>query len=553
MPDNLATVDELKVLDSHHMVYRRNAATWLRQENRLRGGQAVMNELTPFDWERAAMPRALIGGDSGSELALQIEVEQMLRISTYLNEQPHYIQRQSQATYLNFADMYATVIAGHLLRASPRPGQGLSFGALGEVRPLRDMTGTPTQAELVYYNADGTGTDGAQWDNFWAAAAKRAIATGHRWIYADAPDAYAGNRQDEINGLRPFLVEFSPVQVTNWHYSNGSLQFAIVRVPSDEPELSAEDDPLGIVDDYLVLVATGCAKIGARFAAGGWWRFNNEKELVAEGDWSKTEGKIPMVPLYHERDKGSRGWPMMSRSGTIELSQCAVSYMNLASAADFDAWDAAMSIEFLQGVDEVGFNLAMAKLKEGSRYVPLPTNRDTDVTPSVKDGSAGAVVAQVFDLRLASKREEAAQLAAQQITMAPDSSGLSKKAGFGEAKSPRLALMASEMEAAQNAILAFLEMRFGKTARSAAAVWTRDFELLEVMGNIESYFALSRLSGISSPTLSAALMVRAADNKGLFGSDMEREAVAAEFQTAADAKLAYSAAEASLLTETDES
>lgn len=543
---------DLKVLDSRHMVYRRCAATWLRQENRLRGGESVMNELMPFDWERANMPNSMSGGESGGELTLQLEVERMLLVSTYLVQESHYVQRQMQATYLNFADMYATVIAGHLLRAAPRPGQGLNFGALGEVRPQRKMSGVPSQAELIYYNADGTGTDGAQWDNFWAAVAKRAIATGHRWIYVDSAGSAAASRQDEIDGMRPFLVEFSPVQVTNWHYKNGALQFAIVRVLSDLPELSAEDDPIGIVDDYLVLVANGFGGLGTDFSAGGWWRFNNEKELIDSGDWSKTGGQIPMAPLYHERDKGSRGWPMMSRSGTMELSQCAVSYMNLASAADFDAWDAAMSIEFLQGVDEAGFNLAMAKLKGGSRYVPLPVNRDTDGTPSVKDASMGAISAQVFDLRLAAKREEAAQLAAQQITMAPDSSGLSKKAGFGEGKSPRLALMAGEMEAAQNIILSFLEMRFGYTARGASATWTRDFELLEVMENIESYFALSRLSGLTSPTLAAALMVRAADNKGLFADDGERAVVAEEFQTAADTKLAYSAAEASLLTDPDD-
>lgn len=539
----------LDVLNSRHIVYLRTERQWYRNEQRLRGGDAILSELVPFDWERQNL-YSVTGRDQGQELVLQAAVERNIMLQS-LNMATHYEQRQAQAVYLNFGDMYATVMAGHLLKAAPRPDAGLSFGQMGKVRD--DPTGlSPTQAELVYYNTDGVGNQSSQWDNFWIGAMRRAMATGHRWIMVEAPTVAAGTRSREIAGARPYLVEYSPLQVTNWHYEQGSLKFAILRLRPERPYLDVTGiGDLDTKDDYLLLVEEGYGALGDAFITGGWWRFSFDTELVGVGNWNATGGAIPLFPLYHERDRGSRGDPQFSRSGLTELGQCAVSYMNLASAADFDAWDAAMSIEWLLGVDVDAFNIAMAKLKEGSRFIPVPPHGDTEVVPTIKDSSAGVTVAEVFDKRLASKRIEASQLAAREATSTPDSSGISKMAGFGQVMSPRLALMASELESAQNTALLFLEQRFGHPGGQASVNWTRNFELLEVVAHIEAQFALERLSGLRSPTLDAQMMVAAAREKGLIGNDIESAAITAEYQASAATKLVYGAQERALLDDVD--
>lgn len=535
----------IDVLNSRHIIYIRTERQWYRNEQRLRGGDAILTELVPFDWERQNL-YSTTGRDNGQELVLQAAVERNIMLQS-LNMATHYEQRQAQAVYLNFPDMYATVMAGHLLKAAPKPDAGLSFGQMGDVRA--DPTGlTPTQAELVFYNADGVGNQSSQWDNFWIGAMRRAMSTGHRWIMVEAPTNAPGTRDKEIAGQRPYMVEYSPLQVTNWHYEQGRLVFAIMRLRPELPYLDVTGiGDLDTKDDYMLLVAEGYDALGDAYSGGGWWRFTFDTELIGTGTWNATGGAIPLFPLYHERDHGSRGDPQFSRPGLTELGQCAVSYMNLASAADFDAWDAAMSIEWMLGVDVDAFNVAMAKLKEGSRFIPVPPHGDTEVAPTIKDSSAGVTVAEVFDKRLASKRIEAAQLAAREATSTPDSSGISKMAGFGQVMSPRLALMASELEAAQNTALLFLEQRFGHPGGQASVNWTRNFELLEVVAHIEAQFALERLSGLRSPTLDAQMMVTAAREKGLLGNDVESAVVATEYRASAAVKLQYGAQERALL------
>ena len=483
---------------------------WLRNEIRLRGGDEVLAELRRFEWEIA-------GGEK-------------------------YRSRQSQATYINFPDMFARLMVGHLFRQAPQPGHGLSFGSLGEPtigessRPQ-----VPPRADDVWWNVDGVGRDGSQWDNFWQAALLRAFATGHRWIFVEASSEAPRSRQDELQGLRPYLVEYSPTAVPDWHYDRGRLEFAIVRPRSRRPVVrNGTMEGSAYAQGYLLLVRNGFDGLGSRWQGGGWWLFDDEKKFVASGGndpqagggWEKLDGQIPLFPLFYERDEGSSLRPAMSRPGMKELGQVAVSYMNLSSAADFDAWDAASSVQYLAGVDVEGFNLATAKYAAGNRQVPLPPHQDTGQVPQVFDGSTGAVTAEVFKSRLDSKREEAKEIASREISSSPESSGISKMAGFAEGKSPRLALLAAEIEQAQNTAIHFLEARYGEQP-SGAVSWERDFELLPLRTEIREYFDLVRSSGIRNADVEGRAMALAAREHRLADPETDLEAMIAAFVTAA--------------------
>lgn len=489
------------------------AGPWVRNERRLRGGDDVLDELQPFEWE-------LPEGDA-------------------------YNGRRAQATYINFPEIFVTSMVGQLAKKAPTPdGGGLTFGGLGDVRRKRDGA-TPTFAELVFYNATSPGRAGMTWHAFWKRAMRNAMGTGHRWIMVDVPKRPAGTNgpvtmAEAQRGVRPYLLEISPSLVTNWHDENGELQFAVVRTAPGAPKLDGEQfDKEARKRGYLLLVRRGFTGLGAEYAGGGWWRFSADREPTGErGTWDATDGDIPMFPLVYEEDEGTDERPAMSRSAITELGQLAVSYMNRTSEADWDAREAASSFQWLIGVDPTAFNVAMEKIRGGSRFVPLQVaaaallGGNANANPIVQDGSVGAVVADVFDKRLLSKREEAALLAALEASSTPDSSGRSKEAGFAEVKSPRLALMAENLEAAQNNAVYFLERRFGVQQPAGYVVWPRDYDLAPVVDEIRSMLELQTEAGVVSPTLTARALTRAAQEKGLVTSDTEISTVEKEYTEA---------------------
>jgi hypothetical protein len=517
-------------LDDTHEVFDANVERWEQNERRLRGGDYVIDELRPFLWE------SLPGGAADPN-------------NPIVMPGTHYLARQSAATYLNFPEMYTTTMVGHLARGRPLPGTGLSFGGLGEVRRERDFA-LPSPAEQVYYNADGVGNDGSQWDNFWFGAWQRAAATGHRWIFVEAPSSRPQSRLEEIQGLRPYLTEFSPQQVTNWHFEQGRLAFIVVRIAVRNPVVDSDGALQGNVPvpGYLLMVRSGFTNLGDEFAAGGWWVFNSDKQLVSAGDWRATRGDIPIWPLFYERDTGVVSSdeavyvsiPAMSRPGTTELGQAAIAYMNLSSAADYDAWDAASSLRFLLGVDRQGFEIARGAWDAGSQIVPVPAN-DNGQIPQVNDGSGGAVVAGVFDVILKRKLQEVERLAMQEATGSPDASGVAKQVGFVDLKAPRLANVASEIEQSQNVAIYFLELRWGKTP-SGSVVWPREFDVVNIADDIMDVFNAEKVSGYKSPTLGARLMVRMAQEKGFIVDDADAQKIESEYENSAKMAAAASAA-----------
>ncbi len=519
-------------LDNEHPIYAATKDIWEKNERRLRGGEDVLVELRRFEWETLPTDSPIDNGDG-----------------TYTKPGEHYLARQDMATYINFPAMFSTAMLGHINREAPFPDNGLNFGTMGAVRRVSDVT-EPSQAEQVYYNCDGTGSDGSQWDNYWSAVAAWAQATGHRWIYVDVPVAPPDrrpSRRDELDGLRPYLVDFSPLAVPDWHFVNGVLQYAIVILKERNPRIiDGKLEGKDAEKSYLLFVRAGFAGLGDEFAGGGWWKFDKDKdEIVGQtGKWDDTDGEIPFFPLYYQRDKGLHSKAAISRPALTEIGQAAVAYMNLSSAADFDAWDAATSILALRGVDEEGYTLFTEKIRQGSRYAPLPSNQDTDGVPEIQDASAGAVVADVFDKRMNAKRIEARELSALEASSTPESSGLSKQAGFLETKAPRLALIASEIEAAQNIAIYFLERRFGATLPTGSVIWPRDFNLVDVVDTLEKYFALQTASGIKSKTLAVKAMTKAGTELGLITDDAEADKVRAEFEDSANQAAEIEAQEA---------
>jgi hypothetical protein len=493
-------------LDSTHPTYRDQYQLWRRNERRMLGGDEILEELIPFDWEH----------DRGPE--------------------SHYNLRKENAVYLNFPDRFASLMVGHMMRQAPEAGGTLSFGTLGDVRRLRDID-EPSPAELFYYNTDGLGSDGSQWNSYWTHVIKGAISTGHRWILAEGPPQQPGNRGREIAGLRPVLTDFSPLQVRNWHYENGKLVMALIdrytrtlRL-NDQGELEGNEGEL----ETLLLTADGFVGFGQEFRNGGWYVFDPEGELKRFGFYEETEGEIPMVALYYERLKAGSQTSAISRSGITEMGNAAVGYMNLASGADFDAWDSATSALALLGADDVGFNVFVAKRNEGNRYAPLPANQDTGEIPKIQDVSTGAITADVFDKRLKAKRQEAVELMLNEIESAPYASGESKRVSFMDAKAPRLAVLASELETAQNSIIHFVELMWGRgrPQPSGAVEWPREFDLLDVAHTAKDFFEIENLAQLRSPTAARKVMVAVTQRMGIVGDTEERTTVEREYEESA--------------------
>jgi hypothetical protein len=500
-------------LSDKHPVYKDNVDLWKKNERRHAGGEEVLSELRPFEWEES---------DEDAKLVTS-----------------HYQRRQGEAVYINFVDLFARTLVGHMFKKHPEEDGGLDFGTLGNAI-RQDGAASPDPAEILYEDLDGVGNQSSQWPNFWSSVAEMAMVTGHRWIYCEgAPGNEPQSRADELAGLRPYLVEYSPIQVTNWHYDNrGRLQFAVVLTAVREPKVTEDGRFEGndYEDGYLLLVAPEYEALGKEFKVGGWFMFNSDKELIGQGNpgWEATKGEVPLWIHYYERARSSNERLRISRPGTTELGQAAVAYMNLSSAADYDVWDAGQSIAYLLGVDENAWALATDKLTSGSKWIPLPPNQKTGEIPQVYDGSAGAVAHANFETRLERKLIEAERLASLEASGAPESSGESKKAGFADIRAPRLSLLASEMEQSQNISLWFLELRWsgGKKSPTGSIEWAREFELLPLTDSIRELFELESMAGAKSPTLDVKAIVMAARMKGLIANDEEADQITRELEEA---------------------
>jgi hypothetical protein len=224
----------------------------------------------------------------------------------------------------------------------------------------------------------------------------------------------------------------------------------------------------------------------------------------------------------------------MSRSGVTEMGQAAIAHMNLDSAANFDAWDAGQSTGVVLGADEDGYNLFINKLKQGSKWAPIPKPPESTTNPEINDASQGAVAAGVFDTRIKAIEATAEQLMWNELHSAPYASGESRRILFTDTRAPRLAVFASEIETAQNAVIRWSEMMWQAGVTPAGSTeWTKKFDLLDPMNAARVYFELQALSGLKAPTLDSKVMAMVARSNGFLGDTEEYNTAITEFEASA--------------------
>ena len=522
VPATNVSPDRRGWLNTESPLYEEISWLWEQNERRFEGGHNVYDELWRFDWETAPV-RSRSNLRDG--VTIPIRTPQILNADIVVGEKDayissnaelapgeHYWRRQESAIYVNLMEAYATDIVGHIFRQAPAPDAGLDFGQLGIVRRLEDID-EPTRAELLYFNTDGIGSGTSQWDSFWSYQLKLAMATGYRWIYVDAPSEAPKLKRREILGFRPYLVGFSPRQVINHLYRNGRLEWAIVKLASRKPKLVKDSlEGNDAVDETLFLVRKGCTDFDDdpefTFSTGGWWRFDADGAFLDEGDWSKTDGEIPMTPLIYDRHDR-----LMGRPGLTELGNASIAMMNIQSAADFDAWDSAASVIAAIGADSKGFNLYITKVREGNRVAPLPMNEEFQKMPELKDMSTGVVASDTFDKRIDAIFKSADRIRGTETTSGPQNSGLAQQAGFTLGNVPRLSLVAGNLETAMNTAIYFTEKRWGIANPSGSVRMNKKFELIKLTSSAQAILQLEAIAGISSEDLDATVITAAAQDE----------------------------------------
>jgi hypothetical protein len=541
----VSTQDERAFLDVKHPLYEEMAGIWCDNERRAEGTH-VRQELWRFDWETKFDPSAQglapYRGKiilPGHELAAQISVRDViLSHNTELMPGEHYGRRQESAPYVNFMDTYADELVGGLMRERPTPTTGLDFGTLGEVRRKQDID-IPTKAELLYYNADGIGEDGSHWDTFWAMQLKQAMHTGYRWIFVEA-------KRQPIRASRT-----ADPAVSGRLLASGCDELGLYRRPAflrlhsffrsaseDRREWSAgiQRQPARLLLDG----AKGITDFGTEFAGGGWWMYGPDRQPMTDergnplqGTWDKTNGQIPLIPLFY--DKHPR---IFGRPATSELGQCGIALMNIMSAADFDAWDSAGSVQAVRGSDEAGFNIFIKKVREGNRYAPLRGSVDDagkQIAATVQDLSTGAITADVFEKRINTILRIVDRIKSQE-TFGTNTSGLSEQAGFMRGDANRLTLVAGNLETAQNGVISLTEQRAGNPKSRGSTTWPRKFSLIELTTAAQSVLQLCRIAGVDSPTLSSRVILASATEEGFIPDNEVRGTVESELLESADRK-----------------
>lgn len=488
------------IIETQSDDFAEKAEEWRRAERLFKARKDVADELTPFTWE----------------------------VSGPNPDREGYDRRKSRAIYLPLGKMRADAFVGTIMQKAPQPGGGLSFGALGEVRD--NPAGEPTSAELLWENASGTGHDAQAWDAFWDGALRRASATDFRWILAEAPPERPTTRADEIRGLRPYLVEFSPADVPYAVFGRGQLMAC--RVEIEERRRGIEDGkyvdkPMTL---HYLMTARGWtgfgteAETGYAFEQGGWWIFNEDGELVDErfGDWSKTGGEIPMCRLYYERTMTGEGGDAWT------VNSYALQYMDLFSWMWNDAYVSGGRKRYWLGVTPAIWELLKEHTADGAVDLPVPGDEGASVSIyDTGDTTASEGLLRVLDRII----HDAMRFIIRELTTSPDASGVAKILEVLEGKSPRLAHIAGNIEEAQTIALRYLEQRWtGTSTPESAVTWPRTFDLRTVVEKVIEMFGLLREAGAHSPTLGASLVNTAVKSSGFVteGSDLDMETVYSE-------------------------
>lgn len=499
-------------LDAKAKEFAQRDVAWERDERRHAGQDHVLdaNELTRFDNEEA--------------------------------DGAHYKGRKAEAVYINLPQKHASLVTGHLSKHRPSPGQGIDFGSLGEVR-TRDEIDTPTLAELFYYNIDGIGNDGSSWESWTDYLDELAQVYGHMWVMVESSETAPVSYQDVLNGARSFAVLYTPREVPNWYYVNGVLQFAVIRATTEPPKLVGAVMQEQVQPGYYLLVRKGYAGFGEEFVGGGYWIFNDKRELLEgkQGTWENTKGEIPLFRHYGRIARGTLAKPRSSASDTMELGQLAIEMMNTRSARKFDFWDACASKIFILGATPEVMETVVKTYKE-SQLVAVPQAIDEDTgekkTPGIYDGSTGTVSADVADKLELSQWAVANRLSIEKVTQ-PGESGAAKDAGFAEMSAPDLVRRIELREQTENTLLLFFALRSGKVP-DGASIWQRDIQLTPLVDEIDLMFDTLKTAGVESDVLSIEMIMTAIEERGI----VQDQALLKKIRADLEAKVAAKAAQA---------
>lgn len=517
---------DLTFLDSKHPIYASHENEWRREERRLEGGESVLSELVQF-----------------------------------ANEQDDsYAARQNWARWINFARVHTTILAGHLIHAMPIP----EYGALGKVRARGDIQGKQSKAELFHYNCDSIGTDGQTLPAFFDGVAQDAMATRIRWLRVELPtledlkairvrlgtmkpeddppeDASQVTEEEEMAGYRPFLVADSPLCWTNWRFINGVLMWAIGRVHI-EPETDFEEGEAAKTLGYYLCVRRGYLGLGEDFAEGGWWKYDADKALVDAGDYSDTDGQIPLWLHIGKPGHGTHERPSIGQSLTTELGQISADLMNATSEQRFNLRQAAKSVTFGLGMEPSAHKRVVEQLGDGSIFVAVPGQMNPQgefTVPTLWNSSEAAMASDAYGTVTTAMVAEAKEIMVRQIMAAPDASGARVEAEHQSATVPLLTQLAGTFEQSVTTGLYFVLRRFGLTheqASAASCVLDRDFTLRDVVNDIDQLLGTMDKAQVSSPTWKRMLVEQKGEEMDLLPSD-EKEKITKEMEATSDLKV----------------
>jgi hypothetical protein len=234
----------------------------------------------------------------------------------------------------------------------------------------------------------------------------------------------------------------------------------------------------------------------------------------------------------------------------MELGQAAVGIMNMQSARDFDAFDAASSKTFMLGATP-DIMKVIADALPNSQVIGVPSvqNEDGSSTPiTVYDGSQGAVASEVFKTLINAKYDEAKRMMVERATSDKGSSGAKQVASFAEGTSPLLVRRARLRQQAETTAINFSELRWGATKQPTGyAEYPDDYELAPLVDDIDAELDSLRRSGASSPTLTVSLIMQSLDERGLIPEDADRAVIEKELKDSLDKASAAADAKTKLL------
>lgn len=469
------------ILGLQNPIYKRLGGTngvWAKNERRLRGGTDIVDELFPWEFET--------------------------------DGEGHHKSRQDRAVYTNFPARMTEKFVGHLSREAPKIGEAVDFGPLGQVSVTRSAE--LTRADMLYQSADGTGNDGTDWVSFFDGVQKRAMATGHRWLVIEVPMKKTGGSaymSDEEAGLRPYIIEYSPTQVPDWHYQDGKLQYLIVKYSVRTPVLKKGSIDSVAQSRTMVYVRRGFEGFGEYYSTGGHWLYDENENLLSFGSNARTNGEIPAVPFFYEKDDED-----FSRPALTQIGQIAVAHMNLDSAGDNDAIEGGMRRIYALGLRSEEHDVVKDQIDQGSRFVAVPSSAIDGRNPQIID-SAQATANDAIESRMKKKEQQAAFLAMDELRSGANTSGISRQIEWSDLKSPRLALMARNRAVAENMCLRYAIMRWGFTDTETAFIdWKFDFDIVPVIDDVKDLVDITMNMGVKSGTLFSSLIEIALGEKG---------------------------------------